>query len=231
MFSNGDIALSGVCKTHVIRNTGVINSYRPNIFSRIKSGLPFGVMAFEVRMWRIKNLPNLLRGLYTVLISRIFKIPCFWGEVYLKKICANGNIIDYGLASLRVVTTAGVGYIVDAFQNSVELENMKYHGFGTGTGNEAVGDTALGTELTTEYTTDNTRPTGSTEEGATANIFKTIGTFTCDNGTPAVTEHGIFSQAANSGGVLLDRSKFAAINMVATDSIVATYQLTFTAGS
>lgn len=202
-----------------------------SIWRRVVLGLPIGAMSKEVRMWRLRNLPNLLRGLYTVFISRLFKIPCFWGELYLRKVSATGQVLDYGLASLRVVTTAGVGYIVDAFQNSVELENMKYHGFGTGTGNEAAGDTALGTELTTEYTVDNTRVWDSSGEGASANIYKTIATFTCDSGTPAVTEHGIFSQAANSGGVLLDRSKFAAINLVATDSIVSNYQLTFTAGS
>jgi len=226
---NAAVALAGQISTKLIRGSRKPETLA-SIWRRILGGLPIGAMSREVRMWRIKNIPNLLRGLYTVIVSRLFHIPCFWGELYLRKI-SNGMVTDYGLASLRVVTTTGVGYIVDAFQNSVELENMKYHGFGTGTGNEAVGDTALGTELTTEYTSDNTRPTGSTEEGASANIYKTIATFTCDSGTPAVTEHGIFSQAANSGGVLLDRSKFAAINMVATDSIVSTYSLTFSAGS
>jgi len=202
-----------------------------SIWRRVLAGLPFGTMTREVRVWRLRNFPNLLRGLYTVILSRLFHLPCFWGELYLRKICGDGRVIDFGLASLRVVTTTGVGYIVDAFANSVELENMKYHGFGTGGGAEAAANIALTTELTTEYTADNTRPTGSTEEGATANIYKTIATFTCDSGTPAVTEHGIFSQASNAGGVLLDKSLFAAINMVATDSIVSTYSLTFTAGS
>ena len=59
--------------------------------------------------------------------------------------------------------------------------------------------------------------------------FKTIATLTIDAGTPAVTEHGVFSAA--SAGVLLDRSKFAAINLSASDSIVSTYQFTLTAGS
>jgi hypothetical protein len=226
---NAAVALAGTLGTKVIRGQGKPETMA-SLWRRVLAGLPFGSMSREVRMWRIKNLPNLMRGLYTVIVSRIFDIPCFWGELYLRKI-SNGMVTDYGLASLRVVTTAGVGYIVDAFQNSVELENMKYHAFGTGTGDEAVGDTGCGTELTTEYTVDNTRPTGSTEEGATANIYKTIATFTCDSGTPAVTEHAIMSQASNAGGVCLDRSKFAAINMVATDSIVATYQLTLTAGS
>jgi hypothetical protein len=136
-----------------------------------------------------------------------------------------------GLASLRVVTTTGVNFMVDAFQNSVELEILKYHGMGTGTGSEAAGDTALGTELTTEYNPDSTRATGSLGEGASANIYRTVGTNTIDSGTPAVTEHGVLSQAATGGGTLLDRSKFAADNLVSGDGIQFTYDFTVAAGS
>lgn len=141
-----------------------------------------------------------------------------------------GSIIDYGTVSQRVVTTAGVGYIVDAFQNLVEVENMKFHGFGTGTNAEAAGDTQLQTELTTQYATDNTRPTGTTTEGASANIYRTVATLSPDTGgTIAVTEHGIFS--ANSAGVLLDRSVFSAVNVVAAaDSLQTQYDLTFSSG-
>jgi hypothetical protein len=139
-------------------------------------------------------------------------------------------VLNYGLLSNRVVTTVGVGYIVDAFQNLVEPENMKFHGFGTGTTAEAVGDTTLVTELTTQYATDNTRPTGSLAEGASGNIFRTVGTLSPDTGgTIAITEHGIFSAA--SGGVLLDRSVFSAVNLVAgSDSLQVTYEITFSAG-
>ena len=135
---------------------------------------------------------------------------------------------DHGLVSKKVVTTVGVGYIVDAFQNSTELENMKYHGLGTGTNAEASGDTTLQTELTTEYT-GNVRATGTTTENA-ANIYETVATNTLDSGTPAVTEHGVFS--ASSSGVLLDRSIFSAINLVGAngDAIQSTYRLTLTAG-
>jgi hypothetical protein len=182
------------------------------------------------RTWRFRNLPNLYRGLRTVLLAKSFHIPSFWGELYLKKIFASGQVIDYGLASLRVVTDTGVGFIVDAFQNITEMEIMKYHGIGTGTGNEAAADSALGTELTTEYNPDNTRATGTTEEGASANIFKTVGTNTIDSGTPAITEHGVFTLATRATGVLLDRSKFAAINLAAADSLQSTYQLTLSSG-
>lgn len=134
------------------------------------------------------------------------------------------SVLDYGVLSHRKVTTAGVAFLVDAWQNSVELENMKYHGCGTGTNAESNGDTALQTESTTALNPDSTRATGSLTESA-ANVFRTVGTLTFDAGA-AVTEHGILSQAATGGGTLWDRSVFSAINVVSADSIQFTYDLT-----
>jgi hypothetical protein len=140
------------------------------------------------------------------------------------------KVQDLGLLGTKVVTTVGAGYIVDAFQNLVELENMKYHGLGTGSGAEAAADTALGTELTTEQS-GNVRATGTTTE-ASALVYQTVATNTLD-GTPgaALREHGVFNQAALGGGVLLDRTVFAAITLVSGDSLQTDYRLTFTAGS
>jgi len=194
-------------------------------------GFPNAKQSDEVNRWRLENCRNLWRGMRTVILARMLNIPHFYGKLSLAAIWGNGRVTDYGLASLRVVTTAGVGFIVDAFQNSVELEIMKFHGIGTGNTAEASGDTALVTELTTEYNPNSTRATGSLTEGASANIFRTVGTNTLDSGTPAVVEHGIFSAA--SSGVLLDRSIFSAINLVGAngDGLQSTYDLTLAAGS
>ena len=191
-------------------------------------GLPNPNMSDEVNAWRLRNARHLARGLRRVALARIAKVPTHFGALFIDVHRANGEHLELGLASLRVVTNNGVGYIVDAFQNLVELENMKFHGMGTGTNAEAAADSALQTELTTQYNPDNTRGTGSTTEGAGANVYRTVGTNTIDTGTPAVTEHGIFS--ASSAGVLLDRSVFAAVNLVSGDGITFTYDLTFTAG-
>lgn len=144
-----------------------------------------------------------------------------WTEVEIER---------HGIVSRKVVTDTGVGFVVDAFQNLVELENMKFHALGTGTNNEAAGDSALQTELTTEYT-GNVRATGTTAESA-ANAFQSVGTNTLDSGTPAITEHGLMSQAATGGGVLFDRSKFSAINLVGAngDALQTTYTVTFSSG-
>lgn len=228
---NGQMAMSGALGLRLVKSKPAPETLE-SIWRRVAYGLPFGNIEPEVRAWRFRNWPNLWRGLKTVILSQSLDLPCFWGELYLKKIFGDsGRVQDYGLASLRVVTDAGVAFIVDAFQNSVEMENMKYHGFGTGGAAEAAANTLLTTELTTEYASDNVRPTGSTEEGATANIYKTIATLTIDSGTPAITEHGVFGVSTRATGPLLDRSLFSAINLVASDSIVATYQLTLTSGS
>jgi hypothetical protein len=140
-----------------------------------------------------------------------------------------GNRIeDYGVVGRKVVTDVGVGYIVDAFQNIVELENMKFHGLGTGTTAESAAQTALVTELTTEYTGD-VRATGTTTEGATANIYRTVATNTLD-GTPgaALREHGVFS--ASTVGVLLDRTLFSAITLSSGDALQSTYELSMSSG-
>ena len=138
---------------------------------------------------------------------------------------------DYGIVSRRVVTTVAVNAIVDAFGNTFEPETWDFHGIGTGVAAEAIGDTTLGTELTTQYNPDNTRATGAPSEPS-ANVYRTVGTNTLDSGTPAVTEHGVFPQAATGGGILLDRSVFAAINLNGAngDGLQSTYDITFTAG-
>lgn len=142
-----------------------------------------------------------------------------------------GYVTDFGGVSCRVITTAGVAFLAGCFPNTNEPELFKFHGFGVGTNAEASGDTALQTEETTQYNPDNTRPTGS--QSASTNTYTTVGTYSPDSGaTRAITEHGIFSQAATGGGTLLDRSVFSVVNLTAgSDSLQATYVLTLPAGS
>lgn len=216
------------------------------IAEMIRHGLPRVGLPREVNEWRLKNAFHLRRGAQRVVAARALGIGHTYGQLSLlvgrcrcgapeRHVlrglpCPEALWLDLGLASLRVVTTAGVGYIVDAFQNTVEPENMKYHGIGTTNTAESSGDTALAAEITTQYSTNNIRPTGSTTEGASANIYRTVGTITVDAAVAAV-EHGIFSDPTVGSGVLLDRSVFATVNLGNGDSLQATYDLTFSAGS
>ncbi|MBV9242692.1 MAG: hypothetical protein JO314_11860, partial [Acidobacteria bacterium] len=176
---------------------------------------------------------NAMRGYRQLVWAAVFRTGHAWGTLSLTLTRGDGTVIEYGTVSYRVVTTAGVNKIV-AFLNAGDTttgHNFKYHGFGTGTTAEASGDTALVTEFTTEYATNNTRPTGSQTTGGSSNIYRTVATFTPDSGgVLAVTEHGVFS--ASSAGTLLDRSKFSAMNLDTGngDNLQSTYDLTVPAG-
>jgi hypothetical protein len=185
--------------------------------------------------WRLQQtLKLLLDGSYFVpakaWIARRLGVAVAYGSLYGTVTRGDGTVVRYGLLGRRVITTAGVNYLASCFDNTAEPEVFKYHGAGTGTTAEAIGDTALVTELTTEYATDNTRPTGS--QAHSTNTYTTVATLSPDSGgTLAITEHGLFSQAANSGGTLWDRTKFSAVNVVAaSDSIQFTYVATFPSG-
>jgi hypothetical protein len=221
-------------------NTKVIHGYKPGSLSLVdlwRHGSPLMTgLPPEVRNWRWRNLPSLLPSWVKVKLAvtagHLLGVMTAYGALSIVVIRGDtGERINYGLASFKLVTNTGVAFIVDAFQNLVELENMRFHGIGTGVGGELAADAALGTELTTQYNPDNTRATGSITESA-ANIFRTVGTNTLDSGTPAVTEHGVLSSATVGAGVLLDRSVFAAINLVGAnaDALQTTYDLTLTAG-
>lgn len=198
----------------------------------IRLGLPASGLPEVVNRWRRANLRNLWRGLWRIRAARALGVPCHYGSLYLRKLTASGDVIDFGLASMRVVTDNGAGFIVDAFQNLVELETMKYHGIGTGSTAEAATDAALIAELTTQYNPDNTRAPGTTAE-ASQKVYSTVATTTPDSGHPiSLREHGVFSQAATGGGVLLDRTVFALITLdTVGDAIQSTYTLTFNSGS
>lgn len=125
----------------------------------------------------------------------------------------------------NLIVNTGENFLVDAWQNIVELEIMKYHGIGTSSTSAGETDTGCITELTTQYNPDSTRATGSLTEGASTNIFRTVGTNTVD-ATVAITEWCLMSQAATGGGVMWSRVVFSAVNLSSGDSLQTTYDLT-----
>ncbi len=165
-------------------------------------------------------------------LANAFGLMTAYGELRAVLIKGDtGERIDYGVLSYRVITDTGVQEMAKDFKDGTgEVTNFKYHGTGTGAGAEAAANTALTTECTTALNPDSTRATG-TNTNPTNPTYRSIGTLTFD-ADAAVIEHGIFSQAATGGGILWDRSIFAAINVVGAngDSIQFTYTLTLTSG-
>lgn len=170
-------------------------------------------------------------GIFGVARLHATKIKCMCGQpkYHLGYICPVARYENLGLLSTKVITDAGVAFLVDDWDNNgTDLTNLNFHGCGTGTTAEDQTQTALVTECTTVLNPDNTRATGTRSQPA-ANQYRTVGTPSFD-GAAAVTEHGIFSQAATGGGTMWDRSVFSAINVASGDSIQFTYTCTVSAG-
>lgn len=183
--------------------------------------------------WRLRNkarlgfVGGLLANKAARAFSKLTSLPVLTSELRAVHILACGRRIDHGVVCYRVVTTAGITYLRDDFNNAAggaDVSLINFHGCGTNATAEAAGDTALGAESTTILNPDSTRATGTRSVPA-ANQFQSVGTLTFD-GSGAITEHGIFSAA--SAGTLWDRSVFSAINVASGDSIQFTYVLTIT---
>lgn len=197
----------------------------------------FGYRVIEKapRSWRLKNS---LRRSYiwgkvvneaAAIFSKITGIPTITAELRGRLIPVLGSAVDYGVLGRRVVTDAGVDYLVDDWDaGAADINLMDFHGAGIGVVAAVVGDTALGTASTTQLNPDSTRATGTNTQPA-SNQLRTIGTLTWD-AAQAVTEHGIFDQSAVPGGTLWDRTVFTAINVANGDSIEFTYTLTINSG-
>lgn len=188
--------------------------------------------------WRIQNALRwgFIKGWIAkhaiVPFANAWGVMCGIAELKLTKFLPDGSRVEYGVVGYRVVTTAGVNYIVDDFDNAsggADVSLFNYHGVGTGNTAEAIGDTALVTESTTALNPDSTRATGTRSQPA-ANQFRSTGTLTFD-ASAAIVEHGVFTQAATGGGTLLDRTVFSAVNMASGESLQCEYTITFTAGS
>lgn len=172
--------------------------------------------------YQLRNLPNVLPGLMRHSIARVLKMNHMLGKLQARLIRADGTVVNYGIVSTNLVTTAFVVFLVDQLQTETsEIGDFKYHDSGVGTTAAAVGDTDI------ETTDAESRVTGTQIEGASTNIYKSVGTIAYTT-TLAITEHGLFSQA--TGTTLMDRHVFAAINVVNGDSIEFSYELTCTAG-
>lgn len=121
----------------------------------------------------------------------------------------------------KKVTTAFVNDIVDnLIAETSAFGDYKFHDSGTGVTAENPAQTALVTP------TGIARATGTQVEGAQTYEYKSVGTITYDN-TYAIVEHGLFNVA--SAGTLMDRTVFAAINVVLNDQIEFTFTIQFAA--
>lgn len=173
--------------------------------------------------WKLKNLKLNGRGKLNAWLAHQFSrrtgIITVTGKLSAVHTSGEtGLVTDYGVVSHKLVTTAWAAFVVDQLQTETsEFGDLKFHDSGIGTTPAAIGDTDI------ETTDGEARVTGSQTEGATADIYKSVGTITYTSGL-AITEHGLFTIV--TGGTMVDRHVFGAINVVSTDQIEFTFELT-----
>lgn len=176
-------------------------------------------MTRAVLLFKCRNARHRLRG-WKAELFHLLGIGTL-SELRIRVRRADGRIDEFGVVSRRVVTDVGVQFIADAFMNTVEAEAMNAHGIGTGGTAEAVGDTALVTEVETRVSGTQSKPA--------ANKYQSQGTITA-TAARAITEHGLFNSTTVAGSKLFDRSLFSVVNLASGDSIQTTYVVTFTSG-
>lgn len=186
-------------------------------------------MEIKMKIWyRIRNWRSELHMLLVaagVALGHMFGVLTIYGTVSAKLIRADGSVLNFGAVGKRVVTDAGVAFLVDDWDlGSLNISDMNFHDSGIGVAGEVAGDTDLGTPAG-----PTTRATG-TKSQPSANVIRSIGTIAY-TGTLAITEHGLFNNATRGTDNLWDRTVFSAINVVNGDSIQFTYDCTLTAGS
>jgi hypothetical protein len=159
--------------------------------------------------------------------ARARGLAAMYGELFGRIIHRDGSVTNLGLLGRRVITDAGVAYLAADIGGGANDSNLfKFHGFGTGSTAESAAQTALVTELTTQYATDSTRPTGS--QANSTNTYTTVATLSPD-ATVTITEHGIFT--ATSAGTMLDRTVFTGVALTGSaDRVQATYVRTLPSG-
>ena len=160
-----------------------------------------------------------------VALGRMFGVLTMYGTVSATLIRADGTRVELGALGKRVVTDAGVAFLVDDWDDdSQDITTMNFHDSGIGVTAENQTDTDLVTPAG-----PTTRATG-TKSQPSANVLRSVGTIAY-TGTLAIREHGLFNTASRATVNLWDRTLFAAINVENLDSIQFTYDCTLTAGS
>jgi len=114
----------------------------------------------------------------------------------------------------NVVVTAGKVFVASRMKDATATA-MSHMAVGTNTGSAGVGNTALGAESARVALT-------STTPSSATIIY--VATFPAGTGTAALTEAGILN--ASSGGTMLCRTVFTAINKGSADAMTVTWTIT-----
>mgnify|MGYP003574979130 FL=1 len=126
----------------------------------------------------------------------------------------------------NIVTTVGKNSLATLLNSASAGTSVVTHmGFGTSSTAVAVGDTTLGTELTTGTYSGYARQAVA-RTNPSGNVVQYVATLTGGTGNPTIQEAGLFS--AVTGGTLFAHQLTGAVNLAtASDSLQVTWQVTF----
>lgn len=139
------------------------------------------------------------------------------GKYYIKVYGPDGTL-KAEREGFNVITTVGKEWLASFMGSAAAAASTltaKYVAIGTDATAEAAANTGLGTETA--------RHTGTVSYVSGA-IYQLTATFGAGTGTGAIVEYGVFS--SSTGGTLISRDTEAAVNKGASDTLVATWQLT-----
>ncbi len=122
----------------------------------------------------------------------------------------------------NLITNAGFALVAGRINGSGSPAAATYIAVGTGTTAAAVGDTTLQTELATSGLSRANGSVSLVTTSVTNDTAQVVVTYTV-TGSAAVTESGLLN--ASSGGTLLARQVFSAINVVNGDSLQITWKI------
>ena len=118
----------------------------------------------------------------------------------------------------NLVVDTGLDYIASRMKDATATA-MSHMGLGTGTTAAAAGDTDLQTLVGSREALDSTT--------VTDNTINYVCNFEANDVTGAITECGVFN--ASTGGTMLCRVVFSAVNLTSTDSISVDWTITLSA--
>ena len=139
------------------------------------------------------------------------------GDVFITVKDKDGNVKEERHEE-NLVVSAGLNFICDRMEGTSEAV-MSHMGLGSGSTAAAAGDADLGSLLGSREALDSTT--------VSSNTITYVASFEAGDATGAVTEAGIFN--ASTGGTMLCRVVFAAINKAADDTMSVTWVITLTA--
>jgi len=126
-----------------------------------------------------------------------------------------GKIVEVH-ESRNLVVNSGLSHIADQLSASPNQSAMSHMAIGTGTTSPSGSDTSLQNEVA------RVALSSRSDSGTTITYSATFGVGT---GTGAITEAGIFN--AGSGGTMLARSTFGAVNKGSNDVLQIDWEITF----